>query len=137
MEKFYFVRKRGSVFVQMYPATPTGHAEAVELVGISEDDLTRPAVAAALAACGATNWRTREVPSDTAMRLTLALLVARQHWQTFGYSLGKVQERFKARFQALPNEVLLYWFTGCCYGRMQEPFRAAFACLMTLQGSDV
>lgn len=136
METFYFLRKRGLAAVQMYPHTPRGHGDPVELVGTSDDANTRSAVASALAACGATNWRTREVDHETGMKLALALLVAREARQTFGYSMGKVQTRFENRFRALPAEVLLYWFTGCFYGPMQQPFRTAFAALMTVSGSD-
>lgn len=62
---------------------------------------------------------------DDGMRLALAFSAARYLSNT------SQRRRFQEGLMALPEEVLLYWFTLCFYGYRQAAGRAAFRTLLT------
>lgn len=45
-------------------------------------------------------------------------------------------EKFCVNLEFLPDEVILYWFTGCFYGRRTRAFRAALVALLSSQSDD-
>lgn len=76
-----------------------------------------------------------ELPHAVGMRLALGL-VAAQSAVHCRFDEWAARERFLRRFGGLPDEVVLYWFTGCFYGLKQAAFRAAFVALLTTAAQD-
>lgn len=68
------------------------------------------------------------LPRLDGMRLALAFSAARY------LRSPSAKKRFRERLEALPKEVLLYWFTLCFFGDQTAAGRAALRTLLTYKG---
>lgn len=135
MERFKLIVTKRRVAVEMHPAGGDTVVLAVATEPGALHAVREYALPGAFEGTPKTGW----LAHADGMRAALAVLIAAARWtelRPIGDAPRRAGTRLMCRLATLPAEVILYWFTGCFYGRMRYPFRCALTELLLQDGDD-
>lgn len=121
MEKWNLRERFSRYELCLVPCTPSGSGEPIPFVSAH-----RSKMGPILPALQPIRLPDGYLDPGGAQRLALGILGANLHARARAYIRG---------LQDLPDEVILYWFTGCFYGFRKRAFRTALKALI-LTGGD-